>query len=385
MARAFVTSAIPPRPLCSRPRWRDASYVTPHGGTGKIEEDTVYSYGMASPNLLPAYAELHCLSNFSFLRGASHPEELVERAKRLGYAALALTDECTLAGVVRAHLAAKDAGLPLILGSEFTLDDATKLVLLASDRESYGDLSQLITRGRRQARKGAYRLTRDDVRGCASACLALWLPAMDLHAGDLPDALRRDAAWLQHAFPGRAWIGVELLAQAGDTARLARCDALSRASGVPLVAAGDAHMHVRARRALQDTLTAVRLKTPLAECGQALHPNGERHLRSRGRLANVYPPGLLAESVQIAARCRFSLDELRYEYPEEIVPPGETATSWLRKQVEDGLASRYPNGRHRQWGHRQWGQTPFSLRQWGQTPFSFRPAGCKPQRRKNGV
>ncbi len=111
---------------------------------------------MASPDLLPAYAELHCLSNFSFLRGASHPEELVERAQGQGYAALALTDECSLAGVVRAHLAAKDAGLPLIIGSEFTLADGTKLVLLATDRASYGDLSQLITRGRRNAAKGTY-------------------------------------------------------------------------------------------------------------------------------------------------------------------------------------------------------------------------------------
>src|SRR5579864_3380942 len=297
--------------------------------------------GMASLDLLPAYAELHCLSNFSFLRGASHPEELVERAKSQGYAALALTDECTLAGAVRAHLAAKDAGLPLILGSELALADGTKLVLLATDRASYGDLSQLITRGRRNADKGTYRLTREDVAECASSCLALWLPALDLRAVDVGDALRRDAGWMRDVFADRAWIGVELLAQAGDAARLARCTALSRNSGLPLVAAGDAHMHVRARRALQDTLTAIRLKTPLAECGHALHPNGERHLRSRARLASIYPPALLVESLRIAERCHFSLDELRYEYPEEIVPPDETATSWLRKLVEQGLASRY--------------------------------------------
>ena len=123
---------------------------------------------MASPDLLPAYAELHCLSNFSFLRGASHPEELVERAHSQGYTALALTDECSLAGAVRAHLAAREAGLPLILGSELALTDGTKLVLLASDRASYGDLSQLITRGRRHATKGTYRLTRDDVAELAA-------------------------------------------------------------------------------------------------------------------------------------------------------------------------------------------------------------------------
>ena len=126
--------------------------------------------------MLPPYAELHCLSNFSFLRGASHPEELVERARALGYAALALTDECSLAGVVRAHLAAKDAGLPLVIGSEFTLADGLKLVLLATDRATYGDLAQLITRGRRNAVKGSYALTRADVAALAPRCLALWLP-----------------------------------------------------------------------------------------------------------------------------------------------------------------------------------------------------------------
>ncbi|MEO8487838.1 MAG: PHP domain-containing protein, partial [Betaproteobacteria bacterium] len=129
------------------------------------------------PDLLPAYAELHCISNFSFLRGASHPEELCERAASLGYAALALTDECSLAGIVRAHLAAKDAGLALVVGSEFTLDDGTRLVLYATDRTTYGDLAQLVTRGRRQSAKGTYRLARNDVETLAARCLALWLPA----------------------------------------------------------------------------------------------------------------------------------------------------------------------------------------------------------------
>ncbi|HET9670695.1 MAG TPA: error-prone DNA polymerase [Casimicrobiaceae bacterium] len=296
---------------------------------------------MRSPDLLPAYAELHCLSNFSFLRGASHPEELVERAKAQGYTALALTDECTLAGVVRAHLAAKEADLPFVIGSEVTLADRTKLVLLATDRETYGDLSQLVTRGRRQARKGSYRLTRDDVASVASRCLALWLPALDLRGCDVDERSRASAGWMRDVFAERAWIGVELLAQAGDAARLAQMQALSHHAGLPLAACGDAHMHVRARRALQDTLTAIRLRMSLADCGHALHPNGERHLRSRARLANVYPPELLAETLRIAERCHFSLDELRYEYPEEIVPPDETATTWLRKLVEQGLAQRY--------------------------------------------
>jgi error-prone DNA polymerase len=295
--------------------------------------------------MLPAYAELHCLSNFSFLRGASHPEELVERASALGCSALALTDECSVAGVVRAHLAAKEAGLPLIIGSEFTLTDGLKLVLLATDRSSYGNLAQLITRGRRQAKKGTYSLSRDDVAAFADGLLALWAPPdFTPRKQTLDDATLGAASWVAATFPERGWIAVELFARAGDRARLARYAELARASGLPQVATGDVHMHVRARRALQDTLTAIRLKQPLAECGYTLFPNGERHLRSRARLATIYPPELLAETVVVARRCAFSLDELRYEYPEEIVPPGQTPASHLRALTEAGLARRYPRG-----------------------------------------
>ena len=174
--------------------------------------------------MLPAYAELHCLSNFSFLRGASHPEELVERAKTLGYAALALTDECSFSGVVRAHVAAKNAGLPLVIGSEVTLADGVKLVLFATDRASYGDLSQLITRGRRSAREGPLRAVARRCRGvrgrppralgAAGSGAAARMPAHD-------DALAA-ARWVAAVFPGRAWIAVELFARSGDPARLAR-------------------------------------------------------------------------------------------------------------------------------------------------------------------
>ncbi len=152
------------------------------------------------------------------------------------------------------------------------------------------------------------------------------------------------ARWVAATFPQRAWIAIELFARAGDRARLARCAELARASGLPQVAAGDVHMHARARRALQDTVTAIRLKKPIADCGLALFPNGERHLRSRARLATIYPPALLAETVTIAQRCHFSLAELRYEYPQEIVPPGETPASHLRALTEAGLGRRFPHG-----------------------------------------
>ncbi len=304
--------------------------------------------------MLPAYAELHCLSNFSFLRGASHPEELVERAAALGYAALAITDECSVSGAVRAHLAAQEARLPLVIGSEFTLVDGMTLVLLATDRASYGNLTQLITRGRRQAKKGTYALSRDDVAAFAEGLLALWkigaeaiFPSRRPHCADdreKSSLTLLSARWVAATFPGRAWIAVELFARAGDRVRLARYATLSKASGLPQVAAGDVHMHVRVRRALQDTLAAIRLAKPLSECGYALHPNGERHLRSRARLATIYPPQLLAETVAVAQRCTFSLAELRYEYPEELVPPGETPASYLRKLMAEGLARRYGDG-----------------------------------------
>src|SRR6516164_5178301 len=168
--------------------------------------------------MLPPYAELHCLSNFSFLRGASHPDELVLRAQALGYAALAITDECSLAGVVRAHLAAKEACLPLLIGSEMTLDDGTKIVLLVTDRASYGNLAQLITRGRRNAAKGSYALRRNDVAAFAEGLLALWVPPdASLRRREPDDAeTLATARWVAATFPGRAWLAVELFAGTGD-------------------------------------------------------------------------------------------------------------------------------------------------------------------------
>jgi error-prone DNA polymerase len=291
---------------------------------------------MTEHSALPAYAELHCLSNFSFLRGASHPEELVARAHQLGYSALALTDECSFAGVVRAHAAAKECGLPLILGSEIRLAGGPQLVLLATEREGYGNLSELITRGWRRGVKGRYVLEAKDLDQGLPGCLALLVP------GTVPDIPQ--ARWLAERFAGRAWIAVELLCGANDKTRLAALRELGEACALPLVAAGDVHMHLRSRRKLQDTLTAIRLCKPVAQCGHALYPNAERHLRLRLRLANLYPRELLDETVRITARCSFSLDCLRYEYPEEIVPPGATPSAHLRALTEAGLTRRFPGG-----------------------------------------
>ena len=296
---------------------------------------------------LPAYAELHCLSNFSFLRGASHAEELVARAVRLGYAALAITDECSFAGSVRAHLAARGAALRLIHGTELQLACGMKLVLLAQNRAGYGNLSALVTLGRRRAEKGSYRLSRADLAGWDGGgvpdCLALWVPPLEVGAGGAA-ICADDARWLAAHFAGRAWIAFERHLRPDDPERLARLRELAAATQLPLVAAGDVHMHARSRRPLQDALTALRGNTTVAAAGHALFANGERHLRSRLALARLYPPELLAETVKIATRCDFSLDELRYEYPEEVVPAGETPNTWLRRLTGEGLARRYPAG-----------------------------------------
>src|SRR5579871_3271353 len=289
---------------------------------------------------LPDYAELHCLSNFSFLRGASHPEELVARSAALGYRALALTDECSLAGVVRAHLAARQVELPLIIGSELRCTDGLKVVALATDRASYGRLSSLITHARRAGAKGAYALERRTLEGALEGCLLLWVPASHAPAA----GTARDGEWLRERFAGRLWIAVELLTTGLDARHLAALQTLGAALGVPCVAAGDVHMHRRSRRALQDVLTAIRLATPLEAAGFALFANGERHLRPLRRLRELYPAPLLAESLAIAERCGFKLDELRYEYPEEIVPAGETPSTHLRALVERGSAQRWPAG-----------------------------------------
>ena len=300
------------------------------------------------PDALPAYAELHCRSNFSFLTGASHPQELVARAAQLGYSAIAITDECSVAGVVRAHEEAKrqaEAGsaIQLIIGSEFTLEGehACRLVLLAHNREGYANLCDLITRARLRSEKGSYQATTSDVQDGLPDCSALLIPRRD----DAPETLLAQAQWLRRTFGERAAIAVELLLYADDSLLVEHLVPIAEQAGVPLVAAGDVLMHQRSRKAVQDTLTAIRLKTPLADCGYALARNAEQHLRSRLRLVQLYRAEWLAASVEIAQRCNFSLDELRYEYPAELVPPEHTPISWLRVLTERGAREeRYPNG-----------------------------------------
>jgi len=316
----------------------------------------------------PAYAELHALSNFSFLRGASHPEELVKQAKLLNYQALALTDECSLAGVVRAYTAAREVDLSLIIGSEFSLTRDVRVVLLAPNREAYANLASLITRARSRAPKGSYLLTRSDLEDYADECLALLFsspPSYD-HTGSssitsgnsrsttnannenddqLNDLDPMDiTGWFAEVFRNRGWLGVELLLFGYDWRWLGHLQTLGRYFKLPLVAANNVHMHRRSRRALQDTVTAIRLGTSISNAGHHLDSNGERHLRSLSRLSDIYPIELLTETIAIANRCHFSLDELRYQYPEELVPAKSTPTSHLRMLTENGIQKRWPNG-----------------------------------------
>lgn len=283
----------------------------------------------------PDYAELHCLSNFSFQRGASSAAELFERAERLGYKALAITDECSLAGIVRAWQAAKERKVKLIVGSELSIEQGPKLVLLAENLRGYENLCRLLTHARRRAEKGQYRLVRTDFEGDLDGLLAIWLP----HEPQDSDGL-----WLRERFPERLWLGIEPLHGPDDAARLRHLQEQATRLALPTVACGDVHMHARGRRALQDCMTAIRHHLPVHQAGQHLYPNGERHLRPRETLAALYPPELLAETLHIAERCTFDFDQLNYQYPNELVPDGHTPASWLRAKTEEGLRQRWPDG-----------------------------------------
>lgn len=289
-------------------------------------------------NGLPEYTELHCISNFTFLRGASHPEELVNRAFELGYSGLSLTDECSLAGVVRAHSAARETGLKLIVGSEFRFEDGLNVAILAADRASYAALCRLITQGRRAAAKGAYQLSADDMAAAimGSSCQVLWLADNN--------ATKTQAKWLQERFVGQLWLAAEIHACGNDRGLLDQWRKIAHSCDIPLVASGNVHMHCRQRRPLQDTLTAIRHRTPLSKAGFLLHPNGERYLRSRKMLSHLYPEGWLRATMAVAERIDFSLQELRYEYPRELVPEGETSATYLRKLTQAGMRWRWPEG-----------------------------------------
>ena len=287
------------------------------------------------------YAELHCITNFSFLRGASFPEELVERAKRLGYEAIAITDECSVSGVVRAHTAAKKSGIKLIIGSEFLLSDGCQIVLLAINKVGYGQLCHLITCSRRYAEKGDYFVDKSMIEeNLLADCIVLWVPDLVKKDG----LLLNEASWLKCQFRGRLWIAVELFMRGDDRLRLRRLEKLGLNLKIPLCAAGGVYMHDVGRRILQDTVTAIRMAKKLDELGFDAESNGQRYLRSRKKLGKLFPIKLMEATLQINEKCCFSLDELTYEYPKELVPSDYTAHGWLRELTRIGICQRWPQG-----------------------------------------
>ncbi len=306
------------------------------------------------PTAAPAYAELHCLSNFSFQRGASQPEELVERAAALGYTALAITDECSVAGVVRAHVQAKASGLKLLLGAEFWVPLGTgagesahgfTAVVLAHNLRGWGNLCQFITAARRAAPKGQYQ-----VGWHGAHDQALWAQLTDCEILLVfPDAINMEAAYAistraRGLFGLNVWLAAELRLGRDDALYRVRLQQLAQCTGLPLVAAGNVRMHVRSRKPLHDVLTAVRLGMPVAQCGFALQPNAELHLRSRARLAALYPAQWLANTQVVAGKCSFDLQEIAFQYPMEALLPGATPAQTLRHYCEEGALERYPQG-----------------------------------------
>ena len=298
-----------------------------------------------------AFAELHCTSAFTFLAGASHPEELVVQAHDLGYRALAITDDGSLAGVARAWQAwkdlestCKDNGKPLnfklIIGSHFHLKEDRgdlRLVLLARDRRAYAEIATLITQGRRRAEKGRYELHWRDLARIERHSLCLWLPA-----GDERD--EGHAALLQSHFDERLWLACELLQDGNDALRYRYLHDLARRHGLAMTAANDVHYHLPERQRLQEVFTALRLNTTVQRLGDRRFRNDQRHLRPLERLASIYPPALLEEAAWIADQCTFRLDEIRYQYPEEVVPPGQDADQYLAGLAHQGAEARYPDG-----------------------------------------
>lgn len=329
------------------------------------------------------YAELEVATNFTFLTGGSHPEELVATAKALGLAAIAVTDRNTLSGVVRAHIAAKEAGIKFIAGARLDLQDAPSLLVYPTDRAAYGRLCRLLTLGQRRAGKGQCTLFLDDVAGHAEGLIFIvvppdeldWLrhdpptPTPPLALSDLPTTCLREAGAslrrrqggrydqlnfeeqlrrIKHTLgaPSRVYLAARHSYRGDDRASIAALAALGSRAGVPLVATNAVLYHAPHRRALQDVLTCIREKCTIAEAGFRLEANAERHIKSAKEMARLFAghEEALGRSVEIAQSCTFSLDELKYEYPDEPVPEGKTPQSHLEDLTLEGAAWRYPNG-----------------------------------------
>ena len=287
---------------------------------------------MASSPDIPApslaYAELQVTSNFSFLRGASHPQELAIAASALGLSAFALTDRNSLAGVVRAHVAAKETGIPFIVGCRLDFRCGRSLLAYPIDRAAYGRLSRLITLGRRRAPKGECHLDLANLESHGEGLILIVLPEEVAAQGE---GLGRLLEHLAGRFPGHVYLAGQHLYRGDDSRRLTRLARLAERCATPLVAVNDVHAHGPDRRPMQDLLTCIREKCTIADAGYRLQANAERHLKSGAEMARLFAqyPQAIARSLEIVKRIHFNLEELRYEYPDEPVPPGKTPQAYL--------------------------------------------------------
>lgn len=284
------------------------------------------------------YSELFCQSNYSFLEGASHAEELVLQADFLRYKALAVTDECSVAGIVKVHSAIKQHKLSLkqIVGSMFWLNEECQVVLLCPNRKAYAELCRIITNARRRSSKGHYQLSEWNIMS-AKHCFILWLPQQkseDAHWGQ----------WLSQHHSGRLWIGLQRHLKQTDQQYTDYCVELSQHHQLPITACGGVLMHNANRLPLQHSLTAIKYQRPITEVGSHLLANTERCLRSINKISHIFKAEWLEESNRISELCEFDLDSLRYEYPSELIPQGETPMSYLRMLVEKGKRARFPQG-----------------------------------------
>lgn len=284
------------------------------------------------------YAHLHTITNFTFLTGASHPGEYVYEAQMLGYDAIAITDECSLAGVVKAFVAAEEVNAKLIIGSRFNLSNGMQLIAIAPSRAAYAELSGFITLARRRAVKGEYEAHFEDLRFRLRSCLIVWVAQLNETISD------ETATELSNAFKNRVWIGINHRLHGGEHKDFERWLALSDEKGIPLVACGEALMHSADRKPLQDTVTAIKHCKTLQDMASDLELNGEAYLKPMHQLAKLYPPELLEETCNIADRCYFSMSELRYQYPRELVPENVTPIHHLRNLVDEGKPLRWPEG-----------------------------------------
>ena len=297
------------------------------------------------------YIPLWCKSNGSFLEGASHPEELVTHAAGLGLRALAITDRDGVYGIVRAHVAAKEHGVQLLVGAQVTVMNPVNLVnpvnlstvvLLAQDRPGYANLCRLLTVGRRRKPKGESVVTWDEVCRHAAGMLALWGGDTSLlvRESDPDDAV---ADSLRDAFGDRLYAMVARHHRDTEIAEEARLRARAARYGLPLAAASEVLYHTRARRALQDVMTCIRHGVTIHTAGTRLKPNAEHALHEPAAFAALFAddPDAVARTREIAARCTFSLQQIRYRYPAERVPGGMTSSSWLRHLAHEGARKRY--------------------------------------------